>query len=104
MSLPTLPNWERPPAALPTAIRAVKAALRARIAASGRSVAEVFAVVERQLQADVDDILDARARGESVWPVIDYSDIAAGTVSAEARALLRRRGCLVVRGHFERAQ
>ena len=33
-----------------------------------------------------------RARGEEVWPVIDYADIAAGTVSAEQLALLKRRG------------
>jgi len=33
-----------------------------------------------------------------VWPVIDYADIAAGSVSADALEQLRRRGCLVVRG------
>ena len=42
-----------------------------------------------------------RQRGETVWPVIDYADIAAGTVPAEQLAKLRRRGCLVVRGHFD---
>ena len=31
-------------------------------------------------------------------------DIEAGTVPAEVLALLRRRGCLVVRGHFDREQ
>jgi Gig2-like len=36
--------------------------------------------------------------------VIDYADIEAGTVSPEASAMLHRRGCLVVRGHFDRAQ
>jgi len=45
-----------------------------------------------------------KERGEAVWPVIDYADIAAGTVSDEALALLHRRGCLVVRGHFPREQ
>ena len=43
-------------------------------------------------------------RGETVWPVIDYADIAAGPVPPQARALLHRRGCLVVRGHFDREQ
>ncbi len=47
--LPSLPHWEQPPADLPDAIRQVKAALRARIAASGRTVEEVFAVVQGQL-------------------------------------------------------
>ena len=43
-------------------------------------------------------------RGETVWPVIDYADIAAGTVPAPRSRMLRRRGCLVVRGHFHREQ
>ena len=104
MSAPALPHWETTPADLPGAIREVKAAIRARIEASGRSVEEVFKVVEERIAADVDDITAALERGEPVWPVIDYADIAAGTVPAEQVELLRRRGCLVVRGHFEREQ
>jgi hypothetical protein len=99
-----LPHWEEPPADLPAAIREVKAALRARIAASGRSVDEVFAVVERRVRAAADDIAAAKADGQPVWPTISYADIAAGTVPAAQLALLRKRGCLVVRGHFERDQ
>jgi hypothetical protein len=99
-----LPHWEEPPADRPAAISQIKAALRASIAASGRTVEEVFAVVEQRIRADVDDITAARERGETVWPVIDYADIAAGTVPADAMAKLHRRGCLVVRGHFDREQ
>ena len=102
--LPALPHWEQTPADLPAAIGQIKAALRARIAASGRTVEEVFAVVERQLETEVDEITAARAGGETIWPVLDYSDIAAGTVSAELQARLHRRGCLVVRGHFDSEQ
>ena len=40
-----LPHWDTTPEDLPAAIREVKAALRARIAASGRSVEEIFAVI-----------------------------------------------------------
>ncbi|MGI5241898.1 YbiU family protein [Dactylosporangium sp. CA-139066] len=99
-----LPHWEETPADLPAAVREIKAAIRARIAASGRTVEEVFAVVERRIAAEVEDIEATLSRGEPVWPVIDYADIAAGTVPAEQEALLHRRGCLVVRGHFEREQ
>jgi hypothetical protein len=101
---PALPHWETPPDDLPGAIREIKAALRSRIEASGRSVEEVFAVVEDRIRARVAEIRRARERGEPVWPVIDYADIAAGTVPAERAELVRRRGCLVVRGHFERSQ
>jgi Protein of unknown function (DUF1479) len=95
-----LPHWEGEPDDLPAAIRAIKAALRARIEASGRSVREVFGVIEARVRAQVEEIAAEKARGATVWPVIDYADIEAGTVSAEDLAALHRRGCLVVRGHF----
>jgi len=100
--LPALPHWEATPDDLPGAIRQVKAALRARITASGRSVEDVFAVIEKRVRAQVEQIAAEKARGETVWPVIDYADIAAGTVTADQLARLRQRGCLIVRGHFDR--
>ena len=100
----TLPHWESTPADLKAATREIKAALRARIAASGRTVEEVFAVVEARVAARVAEIAAEKERGETVWPVIDYADIEAGTVPPEAVDKLRRRGCLVVRGHFPREQ
>lgn len=99
-----LPHWETQPADLPGAIRDIKQALRAKIAASGRTVAEVVAEVEEFVAAEVADIEATKARGEEVWPVIDYADIAAGTVTTDQLALLHRRGCVVVRGHFDRDQ
>jgi hypothetical protein len=101
-SLPPLPHWESPPADLKDAIRQVKAALRTRIAASGRSVEDVFAVIEARVRTRVDEIAAARSRQETIWPIIDYADIAAGRVPASELAKLRRRGCLVVRGQFPR--
>ena len=102
--LPELPHWESTPADLPGAICDIKAALRARIGASGRSVREVFGVTEARVRARVEEIAADKARGATVWPVLDYADIEAGTVTAEDLAALRRRGCLVVRGHFGRDQ
>lgn len=102
--LPELPHWEEPPADLRAATREVKAALRTRIEASGRSVEEVFAVVEARVRAAVEEVEAQRERGEEVWPVLDYADIASGAVTAADLDRLRRRGCLVVRGHFPREQ
>src|SRR3954451_5748207 len=102
--LPVLPHWESTPPDLKAAIREVKAALRARIAASGRTVEEVFAVVEERVAAQVAEIAAEAQRGEPVWPEIDYADIAAGTVDPEVLAKLQRRGCAVIRGHFPREQ
>jgi hypothetical protein len=103
-SLPALPHWETTPADVPAAIREVKAALRARLAATGRTAEEVFGVIEARVRRAVDDVAAAKARGETIWPVIDYADIAAGAVPSDQLTKLRRRGCLVVRGHFPRAQ
>src|SRR4051794_1470754 len=103
-ALHRLPHWEQTPEDLPGAIRAVKQALRARIAASGRTVEEVFAVMQARVRERVEEIAAARARGETIWPVIDFADIAAGRVPDEQVAQLRRRGCVIVRGHFDREQ
>lgn len=102
--LPPLPHWEETPEDLGTATAQVKKALRERIAASGRTVEEVFAVVEARIRAEVQAIAAEKARGESVWPIVDYADIEAGTVPAELVAKIRRRGCAVIRGHFPREQ
>ncbi len=99
-----LPHWESLPDNIPAAIVEIKTAIRDRIASSGRTVEEVVAEVEEFIRGEVDDIRATRERGEEVWPVIDYADIEAGTVSDETLALLKRRGCAVVRGHFERTQ
>ena len=64
----------------------------------------MFAVIERRARAQVKQIAAEKARGETVWPVIGYADIAAGTVTADQLARLRQRGCLIVRGHFDRDQ
>src|SRR4051794_18574705 len=100
----TLPHWETTPEDLKAATREIKAAIRARIEASGRTVEEIWAVVTERLTERVEEIEETKRKGETVWPVIDYADIAAGTVSAGQLAYLKRRGCLVVRGHFERDQ
>jgi hypothetical protein len=101
---PELPHWESVPEDLPAAIREVKAALRARIEASGRTVEDVFGVVERRIGERVAEIRADQRRGHLAWPVIDYADIANGTVSQAQRSKVRQRGCLVVRGHFDREQ
>lgn len=100
----SLPHWETVPHDVPAAIREIKLALRAQIAGSGRSVAELVAEIEDFLAGEIADIKATKARGDQVWPVIDFTDIHRGTVSAEQLALLHRRGCAVVRGHFDQAQ
>jgi hypothetical protein len=102
--VPSLPSWEDPPSDLPAAVRKIKSAIRARIEASGRSVEEVFGIVADLVSVRAGEIRAANEDAGTAWPLIDYADIAAGTVSTETYSLLRRRGCMVVRGHFAREQ
>lgn len=99
-----LPHWETQPADIKAAIVEIKAALRAKIEASGRTVEDVIAEIEDFIKAEIADIEATRARGEEVWPIINYADIEAGTVAPEQLALLKRRGCAVIRGHFDRSE
>ncbi len=89
---PALPHWGSTPKDLKAATREIKAAIRARIEASGRTVEEVWDAVTERLTTTVEEIEAAKARGENVWPVIEYADIANGTVTAEQLAYLKKRG------------
>jgi len=103
-SVEALPHWESTPEDLSAAIREIKTAIRASIEASGRSVGEVAQALEKRISERVRAIEAVKAAGESAWPEIDFADIAYGTVTQEQRDLVKERGCLVVRGHFERDQ
>jgi Protein of unknown function (DUF1479) len=99
-----LPHWDTIPADVPSAISEIKSAIRSRIEANGRTVASVVKEIESFLRAEIADIEATRVRGENVWPVIEFADVAAGTVSAEMSAHVKRRGCAVIRGTFDRAE
>lgn len=81
-------------------IRQMKQELRAQIG----DVQQVFNRLSEQIAARVADINALKAQGKSVWPQIAYSDIAQGKVSEAQRALIKRRGCAVIKGHFPREQ
>src|SRR5918998_3517828 len=86
------------PADVPAAIRETKARLRARIG----DVAGAFRQAEDAMRAEVAEVVAQRERGEKVWPVVRFADIAAGTVPAATVEAIRRRGCAVVKGTFPR--
>ncbi len=100
--LPELPVWDSIPSDAGAAIATLKAAIKARIEANGHSVEAVIARAEAFIADEVNDIIATRARGEHVWPTVDFSDLRNGTVSESTRAAIKRRGCVVVRGNFER--
>lgn len=86
------------PADVRGAIRETKARLRTQVGDVDAALAEA----EQAMATEVAAIVAARAAGEEVWPVINFSDIDAGTVSEADVAAVRRRGCAVIKGTFPR--
>jgi len=81
---------------LPEAIRDAKQKLRQELP----GYAAVFQEVENEMRRSVAAIVKERDAGETVIPVLHYSDVAAGTVSPEAIAQIRDRGACVIRETF----
>jgi Protein of unknown function (DUF1479) len=87
-------------AAVREQIRETKRQLRERLG----DVAGPFKQAEEAMRAEVADIVARREAGEQIWPTVRFADIAAGTVPAETVEAVRRRGCAVVKGTFDRGR
>lgn len=83
---------------LPEAIRTTKQQLRAALP----EYKEVFREVEAEMRGRVEEIVSERESGQDVIPIVQYSDIAAGTVPDELVRKVRSRGACAVRGTFAR--
>jgi len=78
----------------------MKRILRAQIG----DVQGLFAEVSEFIAGEIASIKAQEAQTGSGWPVLEFADIAAGKVTAEQLALIKRRGCVVIRNHFPREQ
>ncbi len=85
---------------LPEATRSVKKALRQALP----NHAELFREVESEMRQKVNAIVEERDAGDPVIPILQYSDIAAGTVSPELVEKVKDRGACVVRKVFDPAE
>src|SRR5579862_8304056 len=83
---------------LPEAIGTTKQQLRAALP----EYKEVFRNVEAETRGRVEEIVSERESGRDVIPVVQYADIASGTVPAELVRKVRSRGACAVRGTFSR--
>jgi len=78
----------------------MKRILRAQIG----DVQGLFAEVSEFIAGEIASIKAQEAQTGSGWPVLEFADIAAGKVTAERLAWIKRRGCVVIRNHFPREQ
>lgn len=82
------------------AVREMKAQWRASIG----DVSKLMDQIVTSLEAEIRDIETTQANGQSAWPEVIYDDIAHNRVPETTKALIKRRGCVVVRGHFPAEQ
>lgn len=94
---PTAPAAPKVPEDVAGEIRAMKQKIRSQI-----DVKDAFERLSRIVEQKVERIEALRAEGDPVWPIVDYADLEGGKVPEDTAALLRERGCLVVREHFPR--
>ena len=80
------------------AIRQMKQELRQQIG----DVKAVFNQLHARISQRVAEINALKAQGEDVWPVIPFEAVKQGRVSEQQRALIKQRGCAVIKGHFPR--
>ena len=80
-------------------IRDTKRALRAR-----QDVGRSLKALGAHVRAEIDEILEEIARGGTGIPEIPYGSIASHSVGPDMVAEIRRKGCVIVRGVFARAQ
>lgn len=102
-TLPDLPHWETIPADRDAAVKEIKQAIKERMAAHGTTPAEAIATLEAEIAKDVAEIKAEVARGENPWPVIQFTDIEAGTVPQALLDKVKKRGCAVIKGTHPRA-
>ncbi|MEQ4530212.1 MAG: DUF1479 domain-containing protein [Mixta sp.] len=76
----------------------MKRAMRAQIG----DVAGLFRQVCDKIETEIAAAREEEKRNGSAWPEVSYADLAAGKVSPQQIAQIKRRGCLVVRQTFSR--
>lgn len=70
----------------------------------GNDVAGHFATCRDAMRREVEALHNLTAKGQTVVPEVSYSAINNGAVSDDDIATIRQRGCVIVRGVFERQQ
>ncbi|WP_373823827.1 YbiU family protein, partial [Neisseria dentiae] len=86
------------PADVGATIKATKQQLKAALPDYKR----VFDEVEADIRAQVEEIKAIRASGGNPIPQLQADDIVNGNITAEQIGNIRKRGCVIVHGVFDR--
>ncbi len=74
-----------------------------RLGLDRSDVSDLLGRLTERITVEVEAVEADQAAG-GAWPSADFADVAAGCVDDESMQRVRRRGCVVVRGVFEREQ
>lgn len=87
---------------IPQAIREAKVKLRQ----SGGNFKDSFEGMTSSIQAEIDEIKALQANGDNVIPELNYADLLKAGITESQQAIIRKRGCVIVRDTFpvEQAQ
>jgi len=81
---------------VPQAIRSAKAQLKQ----SGTDFTASFEDMTASIQSEVNEIKMLRANGEMIIPELNYAELNDAGITEAQRALIRQRGCVIVRNTF----
>ncbi|QHM76472.1 hypothetical protein C7M52_02448 [Mixta theicola] len=81
-------------------IVAMKRAMRAQIG----DVEGLFRQVCQKIETELAAARAEESKNGTAWPIVQQQDLAAGKITDEQIAWIKRRGCLVVRQTFDREQ
>jgi len=85
---------------VPEAIRLAKVALKEK----STDTKKTFKEMTRSIELEVAEIKALKAQGQSIIPELDYAELSSQGISDEQRALIRKRGCAIVRNTFPQTQ
>ena len=83
---------------------ATPAELLDRLGLAPSDIGDLLAALRMAMEERVAEIVEQRSAGSPVFPVIDFDDVLAERVDGVALDEVRRAGCVVLRGTFERAE
>lgn len=80
------------------------AELLTRLGLEPGDIADLLSSLRATMRDRVAEIVEQRDAGDAVFPVVGFDDVLADRVDATTRDAVRRNGCVVLRGTFDRAE
>lgn len=81
-----------------TTIKLLKKELRSHIG----DIDAVFHKLSKKIEDRISEINRRKVHGEEIWPIVEFDDVCAGSISERAKNRIKEHGCVVIKNHFPR--